>query len=109
MGSNRRVWKHMHPSRRSSMIFLICIYMSDVNGYGVHCVAHLGERPIVCVMVNNTKRRIILENSWVYLKGTQCFVSEDHVISQKSVCYKGYEEKWKNKVKDVAKHEMIGK
>ena len=44
-------------------------------------------------MTNDTKRRIILENSLVYLKGTQCFVSEDHTISQQSARRKAYEER----------------
>ena len=52
-------------------------------------------------MMDDTKRRIILENSWVYLKGTQCFVSEDPNISQQNAPRKTYEEKLKFKVKDV--------
>ena len=80
--------------------------MSDVNVYGAHRVGkhgvtRFGERPIVCTMIDDTKRRIILENSWVYLKGTKCFVSEDHTISQQNDHRKTYEEKLKNK--DVGK------
>ena len=42
--------------------------ISDVNIYGAqkvrkHGVARSGERPIVCTMTDDTKRRIILENS----------------------------------------------
>ena len=61
-------------------------------------------------MKDDTKRRIILENSWVYLKGTQCFVSKDHTISPQNAHHKAYyEEKLKNKVKDVPKHKKVGK
>ena len=52
-------------------------------------------------MKDDTKWRIILENSWVYLKGTQCFVSEDRTISQQNAFPKAYEKKLKNKAKDV--------
>ncbi|MCO5557562.1 hypothetical protein L7F22_011128 [Adiantum nelumboides] len=52
--------------------------MSGVTIYGAHRVgkqgaSRSGERPIVCTMVDETKRKIILDNSWVYLKGTGCF------------------------------------
>ena len=60
-------------------------------------------------MTDDTKWRIILENSWVYLKGMQCFVSEDRTISQQNACGKAYEEKLKKKAKDVAKDEKVGK
>ena len=30
-----------------------------------------------------------------YLKGAQCFVSEDHTISQQNTCCKAYKENWK--------------
>ena len=88
--------------------------MSDVNVYGAHRVGkhgvtRSGERPIVCTMTDDTKRRIILENSWVYLKGTQCFVSEDRTISQQNARRKAYEERLKNKVKDVPKDGNVGK
>ena len=88
--------------------------MLDVNVYGAHRVGkhgvtRSGERPIVCTMTDDTKRRIILENSWVYLKGTQCFVSEDRTISQQNARRKAYEEKLKNKAKDVPKDEKVGK
>ena len=56
-----------------------------------------------------TKRRIVLEISWVYLKGMQCFVSEDRTISQQNACHKAYEERLKNRVKDVPKDENVGK
>jgi hypothetical protein len=59
-------------------------------------------------MTDDTKRRIILENSWVYLKGTQCFVSEDRTISQQNARRKAYEER-KNKAKDVLKDGNVGK
>ena len=88
--------------------------MSDVNVYGAHRVGkhgvtRSGERPIVCTMTDDTKRRIILENSWVYLKGTQCFVSEDRTISQQNDRRKAYEERLKNKVKDLGKDGNGGK
>ena len=50
-------------------IFSMHYGMSDVNVYGAYGVTRSGERPIVCTMTDDTKRRIILENSWVYLKG----------------------------------------
>ena len=34
------------------------------------------ERPIVCTMLYETKRRIILQNSWVYLKGTNALCAK---------------------------------
>ena len=60
-------------------------------------------------MTDDTRRQIILENSWVYLKGTQCFVSEDRTISQQNARRKAYEERLKNKVKDVPKDGNVGK
>mgnify|MGYP006925744394 CR=1 FL=1 len=56
--------------------------MLDKNVYGayqvgIQGVAHSKERP----MANDTKR-LILKNTWVYLKSMQCFVSEDCTISQ---------------------------
>ena len=60
-----------------------------------HGVIRSGERLIVCTMMDDTKRRIILENSWVYRKGTQCFVSEDRTISQQNDHRRAYEERWK--------------
>ena len=88
--------------------------MSDVNVYGAHQVGkhgvtRSGERPIVCTMTDDTKRQIILENNWVYLKGAQCFVSEDRTISQQNARRKAYEEKLKNKAKDVPKDEKVEK
>ena len=88
--------------------------MSDVNVYwshrvGKHGVARSKERLMVCTMKDDTKQRTILKNSWVYLKGTQCFVSEDRAISQQNARRKAYEEKLKNKAKDVPKDEKVGK
>ena len=95
-------------------IFSMHYGMSDVNAYGAHQVGkqgviRSGERPIVCTMTDDTKWRIILENSWVYLKGTQCFVSEDHTMSQENARHKAYEERLKNKVTDVLKDGNVGK
>ena len=69
--------------------------MSDVNVYGAHQVGkhgvtRSGEWPIVCGMMDDTKQRIILENSWVYLKSMKCFVSEDRTISQQNAHRKAY-------------------
>ena len=60
--------------------------ISNMNVYVAHqvekdCVRWSSKRPIVCTIVDDTKWRIILENSWVYLKDTQCIVSEDYAIS----------------------------
>ena len=68
------------------------------------------RRKAYCMqMADDTKRRIILENSWVYLKGSQCFVSEDRTISQQNDRRKAYEERLKNKVKDLGKDGNGGK
>ena len=76
---------------------------------GKHGVTRSGESLVVCIMTDYTKRRIILKNSWVYLKGTQCFVSEDRTISQQNDRRKAYEERLKNKVKDLGKDGNGGK
>ena len=86
--------------------------MSDLNVYGAHLFGkHSGVRseewPIACIMMNDTKRRIILKNNGVYLKDMLCVSSEDHTISQQNVCHKAYEVNLKNKVKDVTKDENI--
>ena len=88
--------------------------MPDVNIYGAHLVGkhgvtRYGERPIVCTIADDTKEMIILENSWVYLKGMQCFVSEHRTISQQNAHCKPYEEKLKNNVKDVPKDGNVDK
>ncbi|MCO5590579.1 hypothetical protein L7F22_044550 [Adiantum nelumboides] len=72
--------------------------MSRVTVYGAHRVgkqgaSRLGQRPIVCTMVDETKRKIILDNSWVYLKETGCFVYEDRTLMQQNACRKAYEER----------------
>ncbi|MCO5559623.1 hypothetical protein L7F22_013224 [Adiantum nelumboides] len=72
--------------------------MSKVMVYGAHRVgkhgtSRSGERPIVCTMVDETKRKIILDNSWVYLKGTGCFVYEDCTLMQQNARHKAYEER----------------
>ena len=41
----------------------------------------------------------------MYIKCTQCFVSEDRTIPKQNVYHKAYEEKFRNKVKDVHKTE----
>ncbi|MCO5547927.1 hypothetical protein L7F22_001382 [Adiantum nelumboides] len=74
--------------------------MSGVTVYGAHRVGkqgafQSGERPIVCTIVDETKRKIILDNSWVYLKGTGCFVYEDHTLIQQNAHHKAYEERSK--------------
>ena len=80
VGLKRRVWKHPPASlgKAISDFFSLHYGMLDVNVYGAHRVgkhgvARSGERLIVFIMTADTKRRIILENSYVYLKGTQCF------------------------------------
>ena len=72
--------------------------MLDVNLYGAHQVrkhglARLRERSIVCTMTDDKKQRIMLKSSWVYLNGMQCFVSEDHTISQQNAYHKACEER----------------
>ncbi|MCO5581281.1 hypothetical protein L7F22_035160 [Adiantum nelumboides] len=74
--------------------------MSGVTVYGAHRVgkqgvSRSGERSIVCTMVDETKRKIILDNSWVYLKGTGCFVYEDRTLMQQNARRKAYEERSK--------------
>ena len=76
---------------------------------GKHGVTRSGESLVVCIMTDYTKRRIILKNSWVYLKGTQCFVSEDRTTSQQKSRCKAYEENLKNKIKDVHEDRNVGK
>ena len=61
------------------------------------------ERPIVCTMLYETKRRIILQNSSVYRKGTKCFMCEDCTISQPNTHRKAYEERRKIKIKEGSK------
>ena len=50
-------------------------------------------------------RIIILENRWVYLIGTQYFVSEGCSFLLQNAHCKAYKEKLKDKVKDVPKDE----
>ncbi|MCO5564687.1 hypothetical protein L7F22_018354 [Adiantum nelumboides] len=74
--------------------------MSGVMVYGAHRVgkqraSRSGQRPIVCTMVDVTKRKIILDNSWVYLKGMSCFVYEDRTLMQQNARRKAYEERSK--------------
>ena len=115
MGLKRRLWKYPHPSEKViGEIFSMHYGMSDVNVYGAHRVGKHGatrfeERPIVCTMTNDTKWRIILKNSWVYLKGAQYFVSEVCNILQQNAHRKAYEVKLKNKDKDVPKGGNIDK
>ena len=85
--------------------------MSDVNVYwshrvGKHGVARSKERLMVCTMKDDTKQNIIVENSWVYLKGAQCFVSEAHIISQQNAPHKAYEGKLKIRLRMCLKMEM---
>ena len=42
---------------------------------------HSSIEPIECTTDDETKRKIILENSWVYFKGTIFFVCEDGTLS----------------------------
>ena len=49
------------------------------------------------------------QNSWVYLKGMQCFGGEDWTISQQNARRKAYEGRLKNKVKDVSKYGNVCK
>ena len=69
--------------------------MSGVMVYGAHRVGKQGalcsgERPIVCTLPDDTKRKIILENSWIYLKGTHCFVCEDRTLMQQNAQRNAY-------------------
>ena len=60
----------------------VYVYVYRANKVGKH-VTCSRERSIVCTMVDDTKRRkITLENSWVYLKGMLYSMSYDHTISQ---------------------------
>lgn len=77
--------------------------MSGITVYGAHRVGKLGaprsgERPIVCTMVDEIKRRIILDNSWIYLKDTGCFVYEDRTPTQQNARRKAYEARNKKPV-----------
>ncbi|MCO5556860.1 hypothetical protein L7F22_010414 [Adiantum nelumboides] len=72
--------------------------LSGVTVYGAHRVgkqgpSRSGERSIVCTMIDETKRKIILDNSWVYLKGKGCFVYEDRTLIQQNAHRKAYEER----------------
>lgn len=72
--------------------------MSAVMVYGAHRVGkqgvpRSGERPIVCTMADDVKRKIILDNSWIYLKGTGCHVYEDRTLMQQNARRKAYEER----------------
>lgn len=73
--------------------------MSGINVYGAHRVGKPGAprsscgRSIVCSMADETKRGIILESSWVYLKGTGFSVCEDRTPKQQEACRKAYEER----------------
>ena len=72
--------------------------MSGIAVYGARRVGKQGapcsgDRPLVCTMLDESKRSIILDNSWVYLKGTGCFVCEDRTLQQQSARRKAYEER----------------
>ena len=77
--------------------------MSGINVYGAHRVGKPGAprstaRAIVCTMVDDTKRNIIIEHSRFYLKGTTFSVCEDRTPKQQEACRKAYEERMaKNK------------
>lgn len=82
--------------------------MSGVMVYGAHRVGkqgapRSGDRPIVCTMPDETKRKIILDNSWIYLKGTKCFVCEDRTLMQQNARRKAYEDR--NKKNKAMSHE----
>ena len=55
----------------------------------------MGEQPIVCTMADEAKRNIILDNSSIYLKGTECYVYEDCTLMQQNAQRKAYEERHK--------------
>ena len=44
-------------------------------------------------MADEAKRRIILDNSWIYLKGTNYYVGEDCTLMQQNAWYKAYKER----------------
>ena len=55
----------------------------------------MGEQPIVCTMADKAKRKIILDNNWIYLKRTNCYVGEDCTLMQQNARRKAYEERSK--------------
>ena len=85
--------------------------MSGIMVYGAHRVgkqgvARSGERPIVCTMIDETKRKIILDSSAIYLKGTGCFVYEDRTLMQQNARRKAYEERRLKSLSNQEKHTM---
>lgn len=76
--------------------------MTNINVYGAHRVGKPGAprtraRGIVCTMLDEQKRSIILDNSRVYLKGTPFSVIEDRTPKQQEACRKAYEDRQKSK------------
>ncbi|MCO5559841.1 hypothetical protein L7F22_013445 [Adiantum nelumboides] len=70
--------------------------MSKVMVYGAHRVGKqgsscLGERPIVCTMVDETKQKIILDNSWCLIK---CGSRKSFSTPTLAVIANGPFEKW---------------
>ena len=80
--------------------------------YGAHRVGKLGaqrsqERPIVCSMCDETKHRIILDNSWIYLKGTGFYVCEDLTLIQQEAYRKAYESRANKKLNKKPHNEKM--
>ena len=61
--------------------------MTDLQIEGAHRARKKKEdnkcpKIIVCTIMNVTKRQIILDNSSIYLKGTNMYINEDHTFMQ---------------------------
>lgn len=84
--------------------------MSGIKVYGAHQVGKLGasrstHHAIVCSMVDDSKRNIVLENSHFYLKGTTFSVYADHTIKQQEARQKAFEERMAKKKPLVVKED----
>ena len=58
--------------------------MRDVTIYATHWVA------IVCIILDEHKRAIILDSSRVYLKGTSFFITEDRIPKEQERSRQAY-------------------
>ena len=84
--------------------------MSGIKVYGAHRVGKSGasrstHRAIVCSMVDDSKRNIILENSRFYLKDTTFSVYADRTIKQQEASRKAYEERMAKKKPPITKED----
>ena len=74
--------------------------MQDAGVYGAHRVGKKrpdASRGVVCTMLDERKRIIILENACFYLKGTEYYVTEDRTPTQQAERRKAYEERIRGK------------